>query len=400
MFNQTKCKMKQKIKKYIKNIVVGVYNILYYILPLDKRVILFESSVGRNYTGNPKAIYEKIVAEKLDQEYKCVWILENINENIPGNCIKVKRLRVKYFYYMVVAKFWIMDSRQPSYLKKKKGNIYIQTWHGTPLKKLGLDMNFVNMGGYKNINEYIEIFKRNTSRWDYLISQNEYSTNIFKSAFNFNKEILQIGYPRNDVLINYKQGQIGELKDKLNLPKDKMILLYAPTWRDNEYDELGHYKFLLPINLERFKKSLGNQYYLLLKPHYLIADQINIEGYEECVGMCNITQDIQSLYLVADVLITDYSSVMFDYSILERPIIFYMYDRLAYQNEIREFYFDILEEAPGPIAETEDELFRCIKELDRYPMRYKEKYMMFKEKYSALDDGCASDKVVKLIQRK
>ncbi len=387
------------IKKYIKQMMLGVYNTMYYILPLDENIILFESSVGRNYTGNPKVIYEKLVAEKLDKKYKCVWILEDIREEITGNCIKIKRQRFKYFYYMSRAKFWVMDSRQPRYLKKKKGNVYIQTWHGTPLKKLGLDMSFVNMGGYQDIEEYTHIFKQNTSRWDYLISQNRYSTNIFQSAFAFNKEVLEIGYPRNDVLINYTAKQVEIIKEKLNLPKDKKILLYAPTWRDNDYDALGHYKFNLPIDLEAFQKELGAEYYLLLKPHYLIADQISIAGYEDYVGLCNIQQDIQELYLVADALITDYSSVMFDYSILERPILFYMYDMETYKSEVREFYFDILQEAPGPIVTTDVELFKCIKNLEIQSAEYKVKYKTFKQKYTSLDNGQAADEIVKLIKR-
>ena len=399
MFSLIRCKMKQTVKNCIKKAVLGVYNIFYYILPLHKKVVLFESSVGRNYTGNPRAIYEKMVAEQLDQQYKCVWILEDTSEEIPGKCIKVKRQRLKYFYYMSIAKFWVMDSRQPRYLKKKKGNIYIQTWHGTPLKKLGLDMSFVNMGGYQDIEEYINIFKQNTSRWDYLISQNAYSTKIFKSAFNFHKEVLQIGYPRNDVLFNSDKVKVEQIKEKLGLPKNKQILLYAPTWRDNEYDALGRYKFILPIDLEAFKKELGDQYYLLLTPHYLIADQIDVKGYEDCVGVCEIKQDIQELYLVADALITDYSSVMFDYSILDRPIVFYMYDKEVYQSEIREFYFNIIEEAPGPIVANSEGLLACLKDLNQEMLKYQVKYATFREKYSLVDDGHAAERIVEIIKR-
>lgn len=386
------------IKYIIKNIMIGVYNILYYILPLNRRVILFESSVGRNYIGNPRAIYEEMVNQGLDQTYKCIWILENKQQIIPGKCIKVKRQRVQYFYYMSIAKFWVMDSRQPSYLKKKQGNIYIQTWHGTPLKKLGLDMSFVNMGGHQNLEEYVSVFKQNTSRWDFLISQNEYSAHIFQSAFAFQKSILQIGYPRNDILINYSKKHIEMIREKLFIPYNKKILLYAPTWRDNLYDKSGQYKFKLPINLDIFREELGDEYYLLLKPHYLITDQIDITGYEEVVGICDIKQDIQELYLVADALITDYSSVMFDYSILGRPIIFFMYDLEEYKNEVREFYFDILEEAPGPIVENSEDLIECIKNIDGLKGEYIYKYNTFKQKYTSLELGCAADKVIQLIQ--
>lgn len=378
--------------------MIGVYNILYYVLPLNKKVIIFESSVGRNYTGNPRAVYEAIVKQNLDQKYQCIWVLENKQQIIPGKCKKVKRQRIQYFYYMSIAKFWVMDSRQPSYLKKKKGNIYIQTWHGTPLKKLGLDMDFVNMGGYQDIGEYTRIFKQNTSRWDFLISQNEYSTNIFKSAFAFDKEILQIGYPRNDVLVHHSKKQIEEIKEKMGIPTNKKVVLYAPTWRDNLYDQEGKYKFKLPIDLSTFQRVLGKSYDLLLKPHYLITDQLDITGYEQCVKICDIKQDIQELYLIADILITDYSSVMFDYSILGRPIIFFMYDIEEYRSEVREFYFDILKEAPGPIVENNEDLIECIKNIEHLKVEYLNQYNAFKKKYTSLDLGRAADQVIKLIE--
>lgn len=388
----------KKIKSIVKQVVISVYNILYYAIPLNKRTIVFESSVGRNYTGNPKAIYEEMINQGLDHLYNCIWICENINQPIPGNCKKVKRLRFKYFYYMISSKFWVMDSRQPTYLKKKKGNIYIQTWHGTPLKKLALDMSFVNMGGHRNIEEYRSTFKKNSSRWDYLISQNSYSTEIFKRAFAFNKEMLEIGYPRNDILFNKDESYLNEIKNKLNIPNGYKVILYAPTWRDNQYDDHGNYKFVMPINLQQFVDSLGDECILLLKPHYLIADKIDVSNYEKNFRVCGIQQDIQELYLVSDILITDYSSVMFDYSILKRPIIFFMYDLDEYQNEMREFYFDILEEAPGRIALNNDELINAIKNVDVDFKEYNDKYKLFCEKYNSKDEGNASKKIIEIVK--
>lgn len=386
-------------KSIIKQVVILVYNVLYYLIPLNKKTIVFESSVGRNYTGNPKAIYEEMIKQGLDQLYNCIWICENMNQTIPGNCKKVKRLRFKYFYYMISSKFWIMDSRQPTYLKKKEGNIYIQTWHGTPLKKLALDMSFVNMGGHRDILEYRNTFKKNSSRWDYLISQNSYSTEIFRRAFAFSKEMLEIGYPRNDILFNKDENYLNKIKSGLDIPNGYKVILYAPTWRDNQYDKDGNYKFIMPIDLQKVIDSLGDESILLLKPHYLIADKIDASSYEKNVRICGIQQDIQDLYLVSDILITDYSSVMFDYSILKRPIIFFMYDFEEYQNEMREFYFDILEEAPGRIVLNNDELINAIKSVDVDFKGYNNKYKLFCEKYNSKDVGDASRKIIEIIKR-
>lgn len=386
-------------KKILKVFALYIYNILYWIIPINKNTIIFESSVGRNYTGNPKAIYEEIVEQKLDEKYKCIWILENLSENIPGKNKKVKRLRFRYFYYMIRAKFWIMDSRQPSYLKKKKGNVYIQTWHGTPLKKLGLDMNFVNMGGHKDINEYRNTFKNNSSRWDFLISQNSYSTKIFKHAFAFDKTVLEIGYPRNDILFKYSENMVDKIKNKIGVDKSKKVILYAPTWRDNQYNKDGQYKFQLPINLQKFVRKFKDEYVLILKPHYLIADKIDVSEYKENVKVCGINYDIQELYTISDLMITDYSSVMFDYSILNKPIIFYMYDLNQYKNEIREFYFDILNEAPGKIVLNDNDLMNAIDTIDNISKEYKDKYSIFCEKYNSKDNGNASKKIIELIRK-
>lgn len=386
------------IKKIIKFIIIYIYKFLYHIVPLSKNIIIFESSVGRNYTGNPKAIYEELVKQKLDKEYKCIWVLENLEENVPGNCKKIKRLRILYFYYMIRAKFWITDSRQPIYLQKKKGNIYIQTWHGTPLKKLGLDMKFVNMGTDRNIDEYKKNFKKDTIKWDYLISQNSYSTNIFKHAFAFNKKILEIGYPRNDILFNYNDGFIKDLKKQLGIPESNKVILYAPTWRDNKFDERGNYKFELKINLDKFFEKFNQGYTLILKPHYLVRDKIDVGKYGDLVKVCNIDCDIQNLYLISDMLITDYSSVMFDYAILKRPIILYMYDLQEYQEQMREFYFDIIKEAPGEIVQTSDQLINEIKRTFESFDSNNEKYSNFYEKYSSRDTGVASKNIIKIIK--
>lgn len=384
----------------IKNTIIILYNIMNKILKVDSNIILFESSVGRNYTGNPKYIYEKMIQENLDKKYKCVWVINNTDIQIPGKCLKVKRLRFRYFMYMSRAKVWIVDSRQPNFIKKKKECIYLQTWHGTPLKKLGLDMDFVNMGGYKDIEEYKMKFIDDTRKWDYLISQNRYSSNIFKRAFDFNKKILEIGYPRNDILIKDDDlVKIKFLKQKRGIPLDKKIILYAPTWRDDKYHTNGEYKFTTDLNIERVLSEIGEDYFLIIKPHYLVVDKIEIENKKIAnrVLIANIEQDIQELYLISDILITDYSSVMFDYSILKRPIIFYLSDIEEYQANSRGFYFDIIEQAPGKIALTTNEVIDAINNVERDIKVYQDKYESFNKMYNNLECGDASSKVINLI---
>ena len=225
--------MAKSITKQIKDIIYNIAKysarFLYYlgacILRPNDNIVLFESSNGRNYTGNPRYVYEEILNQGLDKELKCVWVfMHPEKENIPGNAIKVKRSFFKFLYYAIVSGSWVFDSRHLYYLKRNKKTKYIQTWHGTPLKKLGLDMDYIDMSGNKDIKKYHDEFTKNSAEWQYLISQNSYSTEIFKRAFAFKGEMLEIGYPRNDILVNNNNAEyIDKIKTKFNIPKNKII---------------------------------------------------------------------------------------------------------------------------------------------------------------------------------
>jgi CDP-glycerol glycerophosphotransferase len=390
-------KLMKIIKNCIKAVVLLWYRACIRIFPVRQDVILFESNLGRNYTGNPRAIYEKMVRQGLDKKYRCYFILEDRNTVLPGAAKKVKRTRLRYFFLFAVAGIWVSDSRLPMYIRKRPKCRYIQTWHGTPLKKLALDMDTVFMAGETGIEEYKKNFYNNAQTWDYLVSQNQYSTEIFRRAFGFQKTMLEIGYPRNDVLFRKNNVEdIRELKKQLGLPLDKRILLYAPTWRDNEFYGQGKYKFNPPMDFSRLQEAIGKDTVMIVKYHYLIMDQIDWSPYRGFVYSYDLSYDISLLYLVSDFLITDYSSVMFDYNILKRPMFFYCYDLEKYKDTLRGFYFDFLAEAPGPVVLTTKDLIRAIKEYD--PADYGERQEAFTKKYNHLDDGNAAKRIVELIE--
>lgn len=390
--------MKNILMKMGKGVLISFYYLCTKVCKIKKDIIIFESNVGRNYSGNPKAIYEEMVKRGLDRKYRCYYILEDTEIELQGSIRKVKRNRLQYFYIMAVAKVWVSDSRLPRYIVKRNGVKYIQTWHGTPLKKLALDMDDVVMSGETTIENYKRLFYENAKTWDYLISQNHFSTKIFRRAFAFEKTMLEVGYPRNDTLINDNNAKyILTLKEKLGLPLDKKIILYAPTWRDNEFYGNGQYKFSPKLDFKMAREQLLEDYVMIVKYHYLIMDNIDWSGYEDFIYAFDSSYDISELYLVSDSLITDYSSVMFDYSILKRPMFFYAYDLENYKNNLRGFYFDFISEAPGPISLTTKELLEDI--IDYNASKYEDKYNDFAGKYNHLDDGCASSKVVGLIER-
>ena len=379
-----------------KKVAVSLYKLFLKTLPVDKKLIFFESNVGKNYSSNPKYVYEEMVKRGLDKKYRCVWSLEDTSLNIPGDARKVERTRLSYLYNLARAKIWISDTRLPSFIEKRPETVYFQLWHGTPLKKLALDMDVLVMSEGLTLPEYKRLFRDNIKTWDYLISQSSYTTEKFRSCFDFKKPILEIGFPRNDILFQQNnQESIKALKDKYNLPQDKKIILYAPTWRDDEFYENGKYKFSTQLDFDLLKQKLADTHIILVKMHYLVKDTHKWDDYPGFIYKAGQMWDIQELYLISDMLITDYSSVMFDYALLKRPMIIYAPDYEYYKDNLRGFYFNIFQEFPGPIMEETRDLISSIKDYNFKD--YETKYHQFLDKFTEYDKGDASSKLVERI---
>ncbi|MDF4740925.1 CDP-glycerol glycerophosphotransferase family protein, partial [Vibrio parahaemolyticus] len=187
----------------------------------------------------------------------------------------IKRFSLRWFILMARAQYWVTNSRMPLWLPKPRHTTYVQTWHGTPLKKLARDMNEVYMPG-TTTEKYKMNFQREVRNWDYLLSPNTYSTKIFQRAFQFEKNVIESGYPRNDFLyVNNNCKKIDELKKKSGLPLDKKIILYAPTWRDDQFYTKGRYKLDLQLDLNSLQKKLGAEYIMLLRMQNRIAEKLD-----------------------------------------------------------------------------------------------------------------------------
>ncbi|HWI47479.1 MAG TPA: CDP-glycerol:glycerophosphate glycerophosphotransferase, partial [Rummeliibacillus sp.] len=372
-----------------------IYRDVFMKLPLKEKKVVFESFLGKQYADSPKAIYEYMVEQY--PEYEFVWIFNETGRKLPGNAKQVKRLSLAYYYHMATSKYWVSNMRQPLHLKKREGNIFLETWHGTPLKRLVFDMDEV----YSANPKYKKNFYQQSRLWDYLIAANPYSSEIFKSAFKFDKKMLEYGYPRNDTLYqNNNEDYITKVKKSLNMPLDKKVILYAPTWRDDEFYEAGKYKFDLKFDLQKLREKLGDDYVIILRMHYFIADNLNIEGYEGFVYNLSKHDDIADLYLISDMLITDYSSVFFDYSNLRRPILYYAYDLENYRDKLRGFYLDYENEMPGPILKTTDEIIDAVQNIDQINAQYKDKYNNFYDQICCWETGHATEKIVHEVFKK
>ncbi|WP_407886927.1 CDP-glycerol glycerophosphotransferase family protein [Levilactobacillus sp. N40-8-2] len=365
--------------------------------PYDQPTLIFESFGGRQVSDSPYAIYQ--LFKQLYPGFTFIWSIDRSQKKLcKENGIPfIIRRTSKWVRTLEKSSFWISNARFPSWIKKPNYVTYIQTWHGTPLKKLGLDIENVSMPG-TTTTKYHANFVREANRWDALVSPNDYSTRIFRSAFGFNNQILKVGYPRNDELINSTREDVTALKQELGIPLDKKVVLYAPTYRDNQFAEKGKYTFELPFSLDEFRDQYGTDAVLVLRMHYLISNALDISGYEGVVFDFSNHPNISDLYLISDMLITDYSSVFFDFAYLKRPILFYPYDYHMYKDELRGFYLDYEKDLPGEIAHNESQLLTMIGDKLKTPdMSDDQKFMDFYQRFCSIDDGLSSLKIVNYV---
>jgi CDP-glycerol glycerophosphotransferase len=370
-----------------------LYETYFLKMSLKETWVICESFFGKSYSDSPKYIYEYLV-KNHPKKYKYIWVIDNKNTTIPYSHTKVKRFSFRYFYYMARSKYLIFNVRQPEWFQKRDGSVFLETWHGTPLKKLVYDL--------ENTNAATQKFKKQTFQqskmWDYLIAANQFASDTFRRCFQFHQNMLETGYPRNDILHAENRVEIAaRVKESIGIPNNKKTILYAPTWRDDEFYTKTSYKFSLKLDLQLLKEKLGEEYVVLLRTHYYIADSLDLTGFEGFAYNLSEYNDISELYLISDILITDYSSVFFDFANLKRPMLFYTYDLEKYRDVLRGFYIDIEEELPGPLLSTNEEIITAIENLDQLEQQYLEKYNKFYDKYCSWEDGHASQKVVQAV---
>lgn len=387
---------RKKFKKIIRNkkaFSKFLYVHIFLKRPMVKNWVLFESFFGKSYSDSPKYIYEYISAN-APSKYRFIWVIDKKGSKIPFRHKKIKRFSLRYYYYLARCGYMVFNSRQPAWVVKREGNVFLQTWHGTPLKKLVFDIEDISSATPK----YKQQVYKQSRAWDYLIAANGFSSETFKRCFLFENTMLETGYPRNDILHSPDRDQIAAIiRKRLGLPKDKKAILYAPTWRDDEFYGKGQYKFELHLNLDLMRQELGNDYVLLLRTHYFIADSLDVSSLAGFAYNLSKYDDISELYLISDILITDYSSVFFDYANLKRPMLFFTYDLEKYRDVLRGFYIDIEKELPGPLVYTSEELVASIKTIDSIKDNYQNRYEEFYNRFCGWEDGQASKKVVESV---
>jgi CDP-glycerol glycerophosphotransferase len=354
-----------------------------------REAVLFESFNGRQFSDNPRAVHDEIVRRGLDLE--TLWVVDDAQAELPPSAKPVRRWSADWYEAIARSRYLVSNMFQPPWYERRPGQVVVETWHGTPLKKLGFDVDvplrsLAVLGG-------LERTETAAAMWDLLVSPNAFTSSIMRSAFRYTGEIIESGYPRNDLLHQPGRDEAAErVRRRLGLPEGKRVVLYAPTWREDRAVSGGRYSLDLRLDLDAMRAELGGDQVLLVRTHQYVSGRISDAG--GYVVDVSGYPDMAELYLVADVFITDYSSSMFDFAGTGKPILFFTYDLEEYRDRLRGLYFDLSAEAPGPLLRTSDEVIDALARIEDIREKYREPYDAFRSRFCALDDGGAAARVV------
>ena len=346
--------------------------------------IVYNSFHGR-YSDSPRALYEQLL-ERSGIEH--VWLADPAHrEAFPKDAVTVDIDGPDARATLESSDLVIASSHTELEWDKPEGTTYLQTWHGTPLKRIHYDVLWAPPGRLDELD-------RDVARWDLLLSPNAVSTPRLRKAFAYDGEVLETGYPRNDLLSSPLMLEVrARVRKELGISEGTTTVLYAPTWRDQEVlmDTTKDVPFAL--DPEAFVSALGPDQVLLARAHNFATGRSRLA---QLPGVHDVSYfpDVRDLYAAADVLITDYSSVMFDFAITGKPIVFYAYDLDRFRDSIRGFYFDLLSDAPGPVVQTQEDLFDTLARVPQLTADYAGRYAEFQETFNHLEDGHAGDRVL------
>ena len=340
--------------------------------------VFFESFYGQNASCNPLAIDRAIA--RLRPDVARYWSVADASVSVPNGATAIIEGSSEWWRIRGSARLIVVNDWLRKRLRKRRYQTVLQTWHGTMLKKLALSR--VRLGLRPAIATL-----RERGRWDILLAQNPYSRGVFRKAYAFTGSVWEEGYPRDDVLLT---GDAAAIRTRLGIASDVTVLLYAPTWRDDRPDHVDH------LDVARFAELLGDQYVTLIRGHsrtLLPGEDVHAPNVLDVTGY----PDVSELFLVADALITDYSSVMFDFTVTGKPVYFFTPDLDHYREKLRGFYFDLVPVAPGPVVTTVEELAALVQDRESVKQQFTEKYHAWRERFNPRDDGHAADRVVRRL---
>lgn len=354
--------------------------------------VMFESWRGR-YADSPQALSQQL--KILHPNLKQLWTVVE-GTVLPDYCVPLPRHSPSYFRHLLTSDYLITNDIVTKHLIKGRGVTYLQAWHGTPLKKVGFDETKKT---YPGAEKHHKRMIRDIAKWDYLVSPSPECTSIFRSAFRYEGEILETGYPRNDVLKSENASAIRDsVRTQLGILPDECVVLYAPTWRDDSKSTNGRFQDPRNINFGVLGSLVPEGTVFLSRMHSVVESHPLTAGSGN-IRVQNVSTypDIADLYLAADILVSDYSSAIYDFAVTGKPIILYAYDLLEYSESTRGLYFDYIQWAPGPIVISTEELAEAINHAHEYRAEVQLKYQNFQQRFCPWEDGQASQRVLNAL---
>lgn len=357
---------------------------------IDKDAVLLESFGGKSSTDSVAAISE--VLGRRYPQLRRYWTVSDFSVPVPDGCIGVLIYSAEWYTLLNSAGTLVNNNNFPPYFKKRAEQLYIQTWHGTPLKKIGKHTPLDNLSA-----SYRRLMEREAAAWDILVSQNDFAAEVLPAAFGYSGVVINAGYPRNDSLYCATATERrAKVRNRLGLEKDSIAVLYTPTWRDNVRTAQNKFDAVNYLEFDKLAAAQGGKFVILFRGHHNVAGQRNTADDSTFIDVTGYPE-ISDLYLAADVMITDYSSSMFDFCGTKKPLIFLAPDIKEYSSVTRGFYFDFVAEAPGPIVASTEEVIALLNNLPAMGEAYRDRYTAFVNKYAPLDDGNSAERVVDLI---
>jgi CDP-glycerol glycerophosphotransferase len=350
--------------------------------PTYDTTVVLETFRGRSVGDNPGAICRELLGRGLDLDL--AWVVDDPSVVAPEGTRALPRRSERWYDALGRARAYVGNAGAPYWFTKKTGQVHLQTWHGTPLKRIGEDRG---PGDFQTWRHRRRIALQ-AAGWDAMISPSPFCSEHFRSAFRFDGRFLEVGYPRNDLLLDPERGPgvRADVRTRLGLSDEDRVVLYAPTWR--EYVGVRDPKPLY-LDAETLVRSVPDAV-VLVRGHYNATHQADVFRGESRIHDVTRYPDIADLYLAADALVTDYSSVMFDFALTDKPQVLLVPDLDQYRDVERDFYFDLDEAAPGPMVTTTDEVAAALVADDAHADRRK----AFRERFCPWDDGRASARTV------
>ncbi|MER7729036.1 bifunctional glycosyltransferase family 2 protein/CDP-glycerol:glycerophosphate glycerophosphotransferase [Streptomyces sp. NPDC096323] len=352
-----------------------------------RETVLFSSFDGRQYSDSPRAVHEELTRRGTGLEH--LWVVRDRQARIPAGATAVEHGSAAWHEALARSRHIVTNTQLPEWFERREGQSVVQTWHGTPLKRIGLDL----AGTAQANRAYIATLVQRARQWSFLVSPSTYATPVLRRSFGFEGEVLECGYPRNDLFHAPDRTKVAAaVRETLGIPDGKKVVLYAPTWREDRPANRGRYAMDLRLDLAAAERQLGPGTVLLVRRHYLVSDRLPDSG-TGFVRDVSRYPEAGELMLISDALVTDYSSMMFDFAQTGRPMLFHTYDLAYYRDTLRGFAFDFESRAPGPLISDSGELIEALRDPVLATAGHAQAYEAFQRDFCDLDDGRAAVRV-------